>query len=88
MSVLQAVSLAEGLEKTAAPKNAKIVRNGLTDKKQEIPVNLSKILSGNSPDMPLLANDILFVPNSNAKSATYRVLEAAIQTGTGIAIFH
>jgi polysaccharide biosynthesis/export protein len=88
MSVLQAVSLAEGLQKTAAPKNAKIVRNGLTDKKQEIPVNLSKILSGSSPDLPLLANDILFVPNSNAKSATYRVLEAAIQTGTGIAIFH
>jgi hypothetical protein len=38
--------------------------------------------------MPLLANDILFVPNSGTKTATYRVLEAAIQTGVGIAIFH
>ncbi len=88
MSVLQAVSLAEGLQRTSSPKSAKIVRTGLTGSKQEIPVNLSKILSGSAPDVPLLANDILFVPNSNAKSATYRVLEAAIQTGTGIAIFH
>jgi polysaccharide export outer membrane protein len=88
MSVLQAVSLAEGLQKTSSPKSAKIVRTGLTGSKEEIPVNLSKILSGSAPDIPLLANDILFVPNSAAKSATYRILEAAIQTGTGVAIFH
>ncbi|MGA8144151.1 MAG: polysaccharide biosynthesis/export family protein [Candidatus Acidiferrales bacterium] len=88
ISVLQAVSLAEGLQKTSAPKRAKIVRGGAVGAKQEIPVNLSKILSGSAPDVPLLANDILFVPNSGAKTATYRVLEAAIQTGTGVAIFH
>lgn len=88
MSVLQAVSMSEGLTKTSSPKSAKIIRGGMTDARVEIPVNLSKILSGNSPDLPLLANDILFVPNSGAKTATYRILEAAIQTGTGIAIFH
>jgi len=88
MSVLQAVSMSEGLTKTSAPRNAKIIRGGMTPERKEIPVNLSKVLSGNSPDVALLANDILFVPNSGAKSATYRVLEAAIQTGTGIAIFH
>lgn len=88
MSVLQAVSMSEGLTKTSAPKNAKIIRGGMTPERKEIPVNLSKVLSGSSPDMPLLANDILFVPNSGTKTATYRVLEAAIQTGTGIAIFH
>jgi len=88
MSVLQAVSLAEGLQKTSSPKAAKIVRTGLTGSKEEIPVNLSKILSGTAPDVPLLANDILFVPNSAAKSVSYRMLEAMIQTGTGVAIFH
>jgi polysaccharide export outer membrane protein len=90
ITVLQAVSLAEGLQKTSAPKNAKIVRGGATGSgsKEEIHVNLSKILSGSAPDMPLLANDILFIPTSGAKTAGYRVLEAAIQTGTGIAIFH
>src|SRR5580704_5039264 len=88
MSVLQAVSMSEGLTKTSSPKGAKIIRGGMTPERKEIPINLSKVLSGNSPDMPLLANDILFVPNSGTKTATYRVLEAAIQTGTGIAIFH
>jgi polysaccharide biosynthesis/export protein len=88
ITVLQAVSLAEGLQKTSAPKNAKIVRGGTAGSKQEIKVNLAKILSGSSPDMPLLANDILFVPTSGAKAVSYRVLEAAVQTGTGIAIFH
>jgi polysaccharide biosynthesis/export protein len=88
MSVLQAVSMAEGLQKTSSPQKAQIIRNGMTPAEQKIPVNLTKVLSGAQPDVPLLANDILFVPNSAAKSATYRVLEAAIQTGTGIAIFH
>ena len=87
MSVLQAVSMSEGLTKTSSPKGAKILRGGMTEGRKEIPVNLSKILSGNQPDVPLLANDILFVPTSGVKSAGYRVLEAAIQTGTGIAIF-
>jgi len=82
MTVLQAVSMSEGLEKTSAPKNAKIIRSGTTSKRTEIPVNLSNILSGRSSDVPLLANDILFVPNSAAKNATLRAIEAAIQTGS------
>jgi polysaccharide biosynthesis/export protein len=87
MTVLQAVSMAEGLEKTSAPRRAKIIRKGMTTDRAEIPVNLVKILSGKSPDVPLLANDILFVPISGAKTAAYRSIEAAIQVGTGIAIF-
>jgi polysaccharide export outer membrane protein len=87
MTVLQAVSMAEGLEKTSAAKNAKILRGGATKTAAEIPVDLVKILSGRSSDVPLLANDILFVPNSAAKSAALRSIEAVIQAGTGIAIF-
>jgi polysaccharide biosynthesis/export protein len=86
MTVLQAVSMAEGLDKTSAPKSAKIIRGG-TSTRAEIPVDLSKILSGKAPDIPLLANDILFVPNSRAKSAAFRGLEAAIQLGTGVVVY-
>ena len=85
MTVLQAVSMAEGLEKTSAAKDAKIIRRGTSNDRAEIPVNLAKILSGKSPDVPLLANDILFVPNSAAKSAALRTVEAAIQTGSFVA---
>jgi polysaccharide export outer membrane protein len=88
MSVLQAISMAEGLDKTSAPKSAKIIRRGTSSERKEIPVNIKNILSGKDPDVALLANDILFVPNSGMKSAALRGLEAALQTGTGIAIFH
>ena len=82
MTVLQALSMSEGLERTAAAKSAKIIRSSTSSQRTQIPVNLSSILSGKSPDVPLLANDILFVPNSSGKSAALRALEAALQAGT------
>jgi polysaccharide export outer membrane protein len=33
-------------------------------------------------------NDILFIPDSTGKRVALRVMEAAIQTGTGLAIYH
>jgi polysaccharide biosynthesis/export protein len=87
ITVLQAVSMAEGLDKTSAAKDAKIIRAGSTTTRTEIKVNLSNILSGKAPDVSLLPNDILFVPNSRAKSAAMRSIEAAIQVGTGVAVF-
>ena len=45
------------------------------------------ILRGRAPDSPLEPNDILFIPDSRAKSALSRSAEAAIQMGTGIVIW-
>jgi hypothetical protein len=39
-------------------------------------------MNGKGEDVPLSAGDILFIPSSNAKKASLRALEAAIQTGT------
>ncbi len=88
LSALQVLSLAEGLDKAAAPKKAKIMREvpGTTTR-VEIPVDLQKLMAGKSPDLPLRSNDILFVPNSAAKSAGGRAMEAAIQVATGVAIY-
>ncbi len=89
MSVLQALSLAEGLDRGAAPKDARILRPvPESENRQEISVNLKQILDGKSGDVSLLANDILFVPASGAKNAFTRGVEAAIQIGTGVAIYH
>ena len=87
ITVLQAISLAQGLDRTSAPARAKILRAGTTAQREEIAVNLSKIVAGKSSDIPLLANDILVVPVSGAKAAFYRSVEAAIQTGVGIAVY-
>jgi polysaccharide export outer membrane protein len=87
ITVLQAVSMAEGLEKTSAPKRAKVIRKKADGSRIEIAVNLTNVLKGKSQDIPLFGNDVLFVPNSTTKTIAYRGIEAAIQTGTGIAVF-
>jgi polysaccharide export outer membrane protein len=88
LSVLQALALAEGMTQTAGRKNAKVLRpDGDGDHRQELPVNVSDILAGKIPDAPLEPGDILFVPNSAAKSAAFRSIEAAIQMATGLVIW-
>jgi polysaccharide export outer membrane protein len=88
MSVLQAVSLAEGLGQTADKKHAKILRlNPGADQRVEIAVNLKGIMEGKSSDVTLQGNDILFVPGNAGKKIALRVIEAAIQTGSGVAIY-
>ena len=80
-STLQILSLAEGLEKTAAGDRARIMR-GIpgSNERQEIPINLKRILAGKSPDVPLRPDDILFVPTSTAKNAGYRTIDVLTMT--------
>jgi polysaccharide export outer membrane protein len=87
LSVLQALALAEGLDARAAATRARILRAGQPATEQ-IPVDVKKILEGKAEDLVLRPNDILFIPNNAMKSVTMRTIEAAIQIGTGIAIFH
>jgi polysaccharide export outer membrane protein len=88
ISTLQAVALAEGLDRGAAPQSARIFRTvGESAERQEIRVDLSKVLAGKGTDVPLYADDILFVPGSTVKKAGYRALETAIQLTTGILIW-
>ena len=88
ISVLQAVSLAEGLGPQAAPKSAKVFRSrGDGPEKDEIPVDVAGIQAGKTADVSLKPGDILFVPDSLSKKAGVRAAEAAIQTLTGIAIW-
>jgi polysaccharide biosynthesis/export protein len=88
ISVLQALALAQGTTHTSAISQARIIRTDpTTGKRTEIPMNLGKILSGKRPDELLQPRDVVFVPNSAAKSVLYRGSEAALQTATGAAIY-
>ncbi len=88
LSVLQALSLAEGLDRMAAAKGAQILRV-LPDagSRVKIPVNLKDVLAGRSNDVPLRPGDVLFVPYSATKSAVARTAETALQITTGIMIY-
>ena len=82
MSVLQALSLAEGLDRVASPKNARILRQDSPgSQRKEMTVNVKLILDGSAQDVPLRANDILFIPTSAPKSAAMRAVEAAVTLG-------
>ncbi len=89
ISVLQALALSEGLTRTAAKSGARIIRTDQqSGERKETPIDLGKILAGKAPDPVLEAKDIIFVPNSAAKTTLGRGVEAAAQTLTGILIFH
>ena len=88
ISVLQALSLAEGLDRGSNSSKAKILRQvPNTETRLEIPVDLKLIMAGKKEDLSLRADDILFVPISVPKNAALRGLETAIQIGTGVAIY-
>jgi polysaccharide export outer membrane protein len=86
MTVLRAISLAQGLDRGAAAQKARVIRQQ-GGASHEVAVRIGDILSGVAPDEPLVDNDILFVPDSRAKSALHRGAEAAIQLATGVIIW-
>jgi len=88
LTALQVVALAQGMVRTAAADRAKILRivPG-TSNRAEIPINLKLLMAGKAPDMSLLPEDILFVPNSGVKSAGFRTVEAIVNAATGVAIY-
>ena len=87
VSVLQALSLAEGLNSTAAPKRATILRKQGKSGRVEVPVDLARILAGRAPDVPLQPEDVLFIPNNAAKAAGMKTLDTLLQLTTGMAIY-
>jgi polysaccharide biosynthesis/export protein len=87
MTTLMAVALAAGTQLTAKTSDAVILRkNPSTGKNQEIPVNLKLILQRKSEDTTLMANDILFVPDSTGKRAIRKIADIALTITTGVAI--
>lgn len=88
ISILQAIALAQGLTHTSASSKARIIRtNAETGQRQEIPINLSKVLAGEIADPILEPRDIVFVPNSVSRTALYRSLDAALTIGAGVAVY-
>jgi polysaccharide biosynthesis/export protein len=86
LTVLQALALAQGANRTAAEKASKLIRTS-PQGRQEIPINLKKIVAAHAPDVALQDQDILFVPSSLGKSAMKRGLEAAVQAAVGVTIY-
>ncbi len=82
-SVLKLLALAEGLTPYAC-RQAYIYRREPGAEKKEIEIELEKIMKRKSADVPLEANDILYIPDNTGKRATMTALEKFILTGSAV----
>ena len=81
-TVLQMLALSQGLMPFAA-KEAYIYRREGNGSKNEIPIPLTKIMERKAPDTPLLANDILYVPDNKGRRMTLGALEKMLLLASG-----
>jgi protein involved in polysaccharide export with SLBB domain len=88
VSALEALSMAEGFAPNAAAGSARILRRtSETDAREQIPIDLKKILAGKAKDMQLSPDDILYVPDNTTRRVTTKTLETALATISGIVIW-
>jgi polysaccharide export outer membrane protein len=68
LSALQALSLAGGTPPNAVPSHARLIRKQADGSHVELPLQLSAMQKGKQPDIPLQADDIVYVPFSYARN--------------------
>jgi polysaccharide export outer membrane protein len=83
-TVLKLLALTEGLMPYAA-KTAYIYRREASGSKNEIPIAIEDIMKRRTQDVPLMANDILYVPDNTGRRVTIGVLERIATFGAGTA---
>ena len=87
MTVLQALALSGGTNKTAKLGDSRILRKGPDGGVTQTKVEIKKMLEAKAPDVPLQADDILFIPLSRGKIIVARTFEAAISVATAMALY-
>ncbi|MGA2648263.1 MAG: polysaccharide biosynthesis/export family protein [Candidatus Sulfotelmatobacter sp.] len=85
LTVLEAIALAQGTNRTASLNHAKLIRK-TGGVRKEVPVPLKKILANKAEDELLADGDILFVPGSGPKNAL-RDVESILPAAAGAAIY-
>jgi polysaccharide biosynthesis/export protein len=85
-SVLKIMALTGGLESFSS-HTAYIYRvEGTSGRKNQIAINIKKILARKSPDVPLYGNDMLYVPSETGLRASAKTLEIVSGVGLGFGL--
>lgn len=87
LSVLQAVSLAGGTPPTAATSHAFLLRKTPDGTFTKVPLPLGQIEKGKKPDLPLRADDVLYVPFSYFKNVAMGI-GGLIAATSSAAVYH
>ena len=83
-SVLKALALSQGLSRYSQHTAYVYRTEGGAGGKSVIPIQLKKIMDRKSPDVPLMANDILYIPESGSRRATASTLGMMTMVGVTI----
>ncbi len=83
-TILQLLALSEGLAPYSA-KVAYVYRRTPGGTKTEVPIELAKIMKRKSPDVPLQANDILYIPDNKGQRLTAETIDRLAGLGTATA---
>jgi polysaccharide export outer membrane protein len=86
LTLLEAVALAGGPTQTSKLNDARLIRRSETGR-EEIKIDLKRILYGGGPDVLMADGDILYVPISQRKVYTQLGINAVISAATSYAIF-
>jgi polysaccharide export outer membrane protein len=88
LSVLQAVSLAQGFTNVAASNRGLLIRNSTSSGgRQEISVDIKDMQLGKVTDMLMAPDDILFIPESGMKKSLKALADVAMAVANGVAIY-
>ncbi len=91
-TIFTVVAMSEGLLQFTNKQAFIYRREGGKEGRNEIPVEISKIMDRKSPDVVLQANDILYIPDNKGRRLTNTIIERIVgfgtATGTGMLIWH
>ncbi len=87
LTVLQALALAGGANRTAKLGASRIIRKNANGVMTETRVEIKKMLEAKAPDVSLQADDILFIPVSGRKIAATRTIDTAVSAALAISIY-
>jgi polysaccharide export outer membrane protein len=81
-TVLKVLAMSEGLAPFAAKQAYIYRREGAAGSKTEILIELKKIMDRKSPDVALMANDILYIPDNTGRRTALTALEKILSFGS------
>jgi polysaccharide export outer membrane protein len=84
-TVLKMLAMAEGLAPYAGKQAYILRRDDRSGARRELPIELKKIMERKAPDVPLMANDILYIPDNSGRRATVGVLDRVAGFGAATA---
>ncbi len=82
MSLLQALAMAGGTTHTSSTNGSRLLRKGPSGY-MDVPIELNKMLKGKQGDVQLQAQDIVYIPSSNMKTAFTKAAPAMLAAASG-----